>query len=86
MNIDKELFKLFQENKDQYDLYKKTLEFVYKVLNVHIGKENAKFYDLIRQLKNSINNAGWEIRHHDQIDFLNKISDDISEKYEEYLG
>lgn len=85
MNIRKDLFKIFQNNKDQYDLYEKIMEFINMTIEDVKGEENAKFYDLVNELHNSINNAGWEARHHEQIKLLWNIRNDISNKYDKYL-
>jgi len=78
MNIRKNLFKIFQENKDQYDLYEKVVEDTK-------GEENAKFYHSANTLLNSINNAGWEDRHSQQIQSLWDIQNKITSKYDKYL-
>lgn len=85
MSIKKELFKIFQETKDHYELYERVLGFVDKVIENTRGEENSNFYSVIILLLNSINNAGWQERHSEQIKLLHNISNDISDKYEKYL-
>ena len=85
MIIRKGLFKIFQENKDQYDLYEKVIIFIEKVVEDTKGEENAKFYHSANMLLNSINNAGWEDRHSQQIQSLWDIQNKITSKYDKYL-
>ena len=58
MNIRKDLFKIFQDNKDQYDLYEKVIIFIEKAIKDTKGEENAEFYHTANILLDSINNAG----------------------------
>jgi hypothetical protein len=85
INIKKELFNVFQTNKDKYDLYEETLKFIEKVVEDVKGNENTEFYEIIVKLSNSINNAGWEERHSQQIDLLRDTQRKIASKYENYL-
>ena len=85
MNIKKELFNVFQVNKDKYDLYEDTLKFIEKVVEDVKGNENAEFYEILLKLSNSINNAGWEERHSQQISLLHDVKSKIADKYENYL-
>jgi hypothetical protein len=85
MNFKKDLFKIFQESKDQYNLYEKIIDYVEKVEYETRGKENANFYDLTSQLHTSINNAGCEERRSKQIEFIWGIQHDIEAKYENFL-
>jgi len=86
MDIRGNLFKIFQENKDQYILYEKTVAMVEKLIEEAKGEENAIFYNLTTELLNSINNAGWEDRHSKQLQFLWDIQRKISDKYEGNFG
>ena len=49
------------------------------------GIENAKFYDVLRKLSDSENNAGWEDRHSERISTINKSMGDMVDDYNEYL-
>lgn len=83
--MNKDVFDLFINKKDDFDLCNKIDALMEKRIEQAIGKENAKFYEVLRQLSNSINNAGWESRHSEQIALINKESYRISECYEDYL-
>jgi len=85
MNIRKDLFKIFQDNKDQYDLYEKVIIFIEKAIEDTKGEENAEFYHTANILLDSINNAGWEDRHSQQIQSLWDIRNKITSKYYKYL-
>ncbi len=84
MNIEKELFDILQEN-DRYALYNKLIEYVKKTIDEVLGRENAEFYEKFVKLSNSINNAGHENRRSADIEYLNKVMWEISDKYERYL-
>lgn len=49
------------------------------------GEMAAKFYEVLRLLINSENNAGWEDRHTARIDLINVTMDDLSYYYEKFL-
>ena len=85
MYIRKSLFNIFNDTKDKYDLYEKVVVYIEKVIDETKGNENVEFYEVLRQLSTSINNAGWEERHSQHIDIINKAKYKISDKYEEYL-
>lgn len=85
LNIKKELFKIFLNEKDNYNLYEKIITFVEKVIQDTKGKENAEFYNHVTNLLNSINNAGYEERRSQQIQYLWDIQKQISDEYDEYL-
>ena len=85
INVNRELFKIFQDNKDNYILYVKVIEFVEKVIADTKGEENANFYEFTTKLHDSINNAGCEERRSQQIQMLWDINSHISNKYEKYL-
>lgn len=54
-------------------------------VKIAVGRENAKFYDILRRLSNSINNAGCEDRRSSQIDLINSSMMEICDKYEDFL-
>lgn len=85
MDIRKDLFKIFQENKDSYDLYEKTVTFIEKTIRNVKGEENAMFYRVLSQLASSINNAGCEERRSEQIQYIHDNLYIISDEYEDYL-
>lgn len=85
MDIRKELFKIFQDTKDSYNLYENTVKFVEKVIEETKGKENAEFYEVVIRLLDSINNAGCENRRSQQIQLLWDTESKIVNKYERYL-
>lgn len=82
---DKELFELFMCKKSDFHLCEQIETLINERVKYVTGIENAKFYDVLRNLSNSINNAGWEGRHSQQIGIINKASGEIVDKYEEYL-
>jgi len=85
MDIKKDLFKLFQETKDNYGLYEKIVKYSEEVITDTKGKENSEFYEIVVKLLDSINNAGCEERRNDQIKLLWKIQSQILDKYNKYL-
>jgi len=85
MDIEKDLFDIFQTEKDNYELYKKVIGYVKSVIHESLGFENAKFYEKFVKLSNSINNAGHEDRRSADIEYINNTMWDISDEYEEFL-
>ena len=81
-----ELFELFQNKKTDFELYEKVLLLINKKIHQARGAECAKFYDVLTELSTSINNAGWEKRHSEQLDIINKESRRIYDKYEEFMS
>lgn len=82
---DKELFELFQWKKSDFDLLNSVEELIARRVANAVGEENAKFYMTLNQLSNSINNAGWEDRHSEQISIINNASGEIADKYDRFL-
>ena len=82
---DPELFAIFMQKKSDFDLCEQIELLLQRRIQSAIGKENAKFYDVLRQLSNSINNAGWEERHSAQIATINAIMREIIDKHESFL-
>jgi hypothetical protein len=82
---DQKLFELFMAKKNDFDLCEKIEMLMQHRVQYAIGLENAKFYDVLRQLMNSINNAGWEERRSEQIKLIRESMDKIIDKYEDYL-
>jgi len=82
---DKDLFELFMNKTSDFHLCEKVEALIDERIKHATAMENVKFYDVLRKLSDSINNAGWEDRHSQQIDLINKASHDIVDKYEEYL-
>lgn len=85
MDIKKELFNTFQNTKDNYELYEGLVSYIDNVIKYTKGQENAKFYEHIIHLLNSINNARCEERRSEQIEYLWHIEREICDKYEDYL-
>lgn len=85
MDIEKDLFNIFQKEKDSYELYKKVIGYIKSVIYESLGYENVKFYENFVKLSNSINNAGHEDRRSADIGYINNIITDISDKYDEFL-
>lgn len=84
-NIEKKLFKIFNIGADEYEIYKLLNVFVREIVEETKGIENARFYEVLRLLSNSINNAGCEERRSEQIAMIHKASQEIADKYEAYL-
>ena len=85
MNIRKDLFEIFHKNENRYDLYEKVINFIEISIEDAKGEENCEFWLLTNKLLNSINNAGWEERHSQQIQLLWDIQNKITNKYDKYL-
>lgn len=84
-DIEKELFNIFQNEDDKYELYKLLVGYVKNAIHETLGYENAKFYESYVKLSNSINNAGHENRRSDDIEHINKMMCDISDEYDVFL-
>jgi len=85
MNTQKELFEIFQKKKNDFELYEQLSLFIKKVEHNTKGLENAKFYEVLVKLSNSINNAGHEERRNSDISFLNSEKSKITDNYEDFL-
>lgn len=85
MDVRRELFNIFQQEKDTYKLYEKTVNFIEELIVETKGKENAEFYEVLAKLEGSINNTGWEERHSDQIEYIWNNREKIVDHYEDYL-
>ena len=68
---DRELFEIFMRKKNDFDLCEQIELLIQRRIQSATEKENAKFYGVLKQLFNSINNAGWEDRHSAQIAIIN---------------
>ena len=86
MNTQKELFEIFQKKRNDFELYEQLTLFIKKVEYNAKGIENARFYDVLVQLSNSINNAGHEERRSTDISFLGSERSKISDTYEDFLS
>ena len=86
MNTQKELFEIFQNKRNDFELYEQLSLFIKKVEYNAQGLENAKFYESLVKLSNSINNAGHEERRSADISFLNSERSKICDNYEEFLS
>lgn len=80
----KTVFNAFKDKVD-FDTYNKIVDFVVKAVEEEKAEENVKFYEHFRQLMTSINNAGWQDRHSQQISYISDVMGEICDKYEEYL-
>ena len=81
----KQLFDLFQSKKDDHGLYVNVTALLVDVDQKARGKENARAYDTLRLLSDSINNAGCEDRRSAQIALIEKEMSRICNEYEEFL-
>lgn len=85
MNTQKELFEIFQKKINDFELYEQLSLFIKKVEYNTKGLENAKFYEILVKLSNSINNAGHEERRSNDISFLSSEGSKIVNTYEDFL-
>ena len=86
MNISKDVFLIFQEDsKDKFELYNKVIDYIENTVQKTVVRENEIFYNHVVALLYSINNAGWEERHSQQIEYLWKIQREVIEKLEDYF-
>lgn len=85
METHKELFDIFQNKRNDFELYEQLKIFITKIEHNTKGLENASFYKVLEKLSNSINNAGHERRRSDDISFLNTEMHKISSAYNEFL-
>jgi len=85
MDFEKNLFKLFAKNMDEYELYNAIVELNKKTTRVILGRKMSDMYCKVVKVENSVNNAGCEERRGQQIDSLRKITSDICDEYEEFL-
>lgn len=83
-NAEEEIFKIFQKKQGDYGLYLDVIDLMKKVSHNAKGEEASKFYEYQTKLMNSINNAGWEDRHPEQIKTLFEMGREF-DKYEDYL-
>ena len=86
MNTQKELFDIFQKKRNDFELYEQLSLFIKKVEHNTKGVENAKFYEVLVTLSNSINNAGHEDRRDGDISFLSSERSKISDSFEAFLS
>ena len=86
MNTQKELFEIFQKKRNDFELYEQLTLFIKKFEHNTKAQENAKFYQVLVKLSNSINNAGHEERRSDDICFLNSERRKISDTYDDFLS
>jgi len=84
-NIDKDLFELMAKNVSGFGLFVSASKLITEKQREAAGKENMWFYEVLRDLMYSINNAGWESRHSEQINMINNAMDRISQNFDEFL-
>jgi len=86
MNIKEEIYEISRGAKNNFRYYEDTVRVIEEKLIHQIeGEISAKYYDVFRQLSDSINNAGHEKRRGNQIDLINKTMEGISTEFEEFL-
>jgi hypothetical protein len=83
-NAEAELFKIFMKQQGDHGLFKDVIELMNKVAHNAKGEQALKFYEYQTKLMNSINNAGWEERHSDQIQTLFDMGREFN-AYEDFL-
>lgn len=84
MNIEKMIFTVSANNKLTYEQHIVISEFTKEVITETESKVSAYYYGVLVKLADSINNAGYEKRRSNDIQFINDELDkiaDISEKY-----
>lgn len=85
MNIQKELFDLFQKRRTDYELYEELKKFIDKVVVHTEGEISSKYYSVLSKVECSINNAGHEERRSNDIDYLKSEMRQIADEFEEFL-
>ena len=85
MNIQKELFDLFQKRRNDYELYEELKKFINKVEYHTQGEISSKYYSVLSKCESSINNAGHEERRSNDIDYLKSEMRQISDEFEDFL-
>lgn len=88
--IRKQLFVIFKNKKDDFELYEDLIKYVLMVIKNCQAKRDVYFYSVLSKLTNSINNAGHEERRSADISFISKeqqliINDLISKGLEDLL-
>lgn len=84
MNIEEMIFTVSAKNKLTYEQHVVISEFTKEVITETESKVSAYYYGVLVKLADSINNAGYEKRRSNDIQFINDELDkiaDISEKY-----
>ena len=84
MNIEKMIFTVSVNNKLTHEQHIVISEFTKEVITETESKVSAYYYGVLVKLADSINNAGYEKRRSNDIQFINDELDkiaDISEKY-----
>lgn len=83
---DEKLFILFNEYRDNYfGLFLAVSKLIEEEVRKAKGEENRDFYTVLSKLSNSINNAGWQDRHSQQINLINETQESIITNYEDFL-
>lgn len=82
---EKKLFLIFTGGEDSWDTYEKTKQLMESEIEKMKGCENARFYTVLSELLNSINNAGCENRRAQQIELIRSEQRVICDNYEQYL-
>lgn len=84
--IQNTMFKLFvKHDTENYELFSDVVEATNKECHKYVGEFASVIYDQLRVLSNSVNNAGWENRHSDDIQRINDMMRDISREFGEFL-
>lgn len=85
MDIQKELFELFQKRRSDFELYEELKKFITKVENQVKGEAASQYYLILEKIECSINNAGHERRRDADIAFLKQEKRKIVDEFEEFL-
>jgi hypothetical protein len=84
--IKAEVFDLLKNIKGiTYQDYEVIVSYISEFEHKTKGEENAKFYEHLRKLSNSVNNAGWQERHSEHISTIGSIISGICDTYEDFL-
>lgn len=84
-NIESDVFEIIKNTEISYEKFEAIVRYVRASKYIALGKCNAEFYDHFSKLSNSINNAGWQDRHSEQIRYINEVQYKICEGWEEFL-
>ena len=83
--METKLFNLFQNKKNDYDLFRSVEKLIEETIQQAIGEENAKFYEALTKLSNSINNTQDKNSKTLQLKIINDYSHEICDEYEKFL-
>lgn len=82
---DRKVFAIFMQTSNDFDRCEAIESLIEERIFRLKGEENARFYAVLCDLMNSINNAGCEGRRSEQMARIRAEMDHISDHYEDFL-